>query len=278
MTRDNIFRAHRERTLARQAAEAASGGPLLSDAAEGAREGAPRADGMGGIIRPDAATNEAALMLVKLTSDRTRLKEIQSIERKIEAKRSMLPEYQAWLDGLIDGASALPAETRNDVLTTCMMWHIDTGDFARALEIAAVVLLAKIPMPAQFERTAACAVAEQIADAAFAAVGGKGDFDVDLISETMLLTDAEDMPDEVCAKLFKAQALLIYRKADALLEAGGDAADGPAGAYSAALEATKAAASRALALNEKSGVKPLLAKVERAEKKLAKAREKSATA
>jgi hypothetical protein len=267
VTRTNIFRAHREHTLARQAAEAMSGGPLPPDVAKG-----PRADGMGGIIRPDAATNEAALMLVKLTSDRARLREIQSIERKIEVKRDLLPEYQAWLDGLIAGADAMQPETRNDVLTTCMMWHIDTGDFSRALELAAVVFLAKIPMPSQFDRTAGCAVAEQIADAAMNAISAKADFDVDLISETMLITEAEDMPDEVRAKLFKAQAMLLERNASILEQAGGDGADGPAAAFSATLASAKDAAVRALALNEKSGVKALIGKIERTEKKIKAAR------
>lgn len=34
------------------------------------------------------------LMLAKLDADRRRLKDIQSIERKIEVKREILPEYE----------------------------------------------------------------------------------------------------------------------------------------------------------------------------------------
>lgn len=268
----NLARSHYQRTLARQAAKAAAGDPLPSVAAEGAR-----ADGLGGIIRPDAATNASGLMLVKLTSDRSRLKEIQSVERKIDAKREMLPEYQAWLDGLIEGAANLPEGVQNDVLTTCMMWHIDTGDFTRALELAAIVLDRDIPLPSQFNRKAPTAIAEEIAEAAFASIRNATEFDVDHIAEVQLLTDDKDMPDEVRAKLHKATALIFERKADALSDAGGEGADGAAGAYSAALDAAQTAATRALELDSSCGVKGLLAKIARAQKKI-EAERKAASA
>ncbi|WP_312679170.1 phage terminase small subunit, partial [Escherichia coli] len=39
------------------------------------------------------------LMLAKLATDKRRLKAIQSIERKIEVKGELLPEYQPWVSG-----------------------------------------------------------------------------------------------------------------------------------------------------------------------------------
>ena len=180
----------------------------------------------------------------------------------------MLVDYQSWLDGLIEAAESLTADTRNDVLTTCMIWHIDTGDFARALHLGAVVVDRAIPMPSWFERTAACALAEQIAEAAFQSMRDKADFDVDHVTSAMLITDAQDMPDEVRAKLYKAQAMLIDRQADALLAVGGAGAEGTAGAYASALHLSLSAATRALQLHSACGVKSLIQKTERAIKKL----------
>lgn len=258
----NIARAHRERTLAAQAAEAATGDPLPSVAAEGAV-----ADGMGGIIRPGVAASEAALMLVKLHSDRTRLRQIQSDEGKEAAKREMLPEYQAWLDGLISAADKIPEGTRNDLLSTLTIWSIDAGDYARALELAEVVIARKIPMPAWFDRKAPCAIAEELAKAAFKAISAKADFDPDHIAAVQLLTEAEDMPDEVRAKLFKAAAQLTERRIDALLAS--NTGDGPAGELQALVASAQADAARALELHDGSRVKALIQKLARVAKKLA---------
>lgn len=38
-------------------------------------------------------------MLMQLAEHRRRLKQIQSIERKIEVKRQLLPEYAAYIQG-----------------------------------------------------------------------------------------------------------------------------------------------------------------------------------
>jgi Phage small terminase subunit len=259
--RKNIFRDHKQRVLAAKSAE-------RGDPVDAASANTRRADGLGGIVPANSGDNAAALMLVKLTSDRARLREIQSVERKIDAKREMLVEYQSWLDGLIEASESLARNTRNDVLTTCMMWHIDCGDFARALHLGAVVVDRAIPMPSWFERTAPCALAEQIAEAAFQSIREKADFDIDHISLAMLITDEQDMPDEVRAKLHKAQAMLFDRSADGLLAAGGAGADAPAGAYAATLEAALAAATRALQLNSQCRVKTLIRKTEAAQKKL----------
>jgi Phage small terminase subunit len=258
MARENIFRAHRERVLAQKSAESGTSLVVLGAATR-------QADGLGGIVPLTAANNQAALMLVKLTSDRARLKEIQSVERKIDAKREMLADYQSWLDGLIEAADSLPDAVGNDVLTTCMMWHIDTGDFARALHLGAVVIDRSIPMPSWFQRTAACALAENIAEAAFDAIRNKSEFDVDHVTSAMLITETKDMPDEVRAKLFKAQAMLLDRNAEAI---GSAQADGPAGAYAATLESALGAAARALQLNSECGVKSLIKKLEGLTKKL----------
>lgn len=262
MERRNIFREQRQRTLAAMAAQA---GALQIDQPSLNRQ----ADGLGGIVPVASANNEAAVMLVKLTADRASLKQVKSDERKAEFKRQILPDYQAWLDGLIEGAESLVPGTRNDVLTTCMIWHIDAGDYARALHLGAIVIDREVPMPAWFKRSAPTAIAEEIANAALFAVSKRSEFDLDHVTSAMLITQNSDMHDEVRAKLFKAQAMLLNRKSETLAESGGQGADGVAGAYAASLESVLAAASRAFELDQNSGVKTLIREVERAQKKLA---------
>src|SRR5690606_10379945 len=83
-----------------------------------------------------AGASSYELMLAKLDNDRRRLREIQSIERKIEVKRELLPDYDAWVSGTLEGGRG----AQDDVLTSIMMWHIDTGHYDLALNIAEYVL------------------------------------------------------------------------------------------------------------------------------------------
>lgn len=48
-----------------------------------------------------ARANAYELQLMQLAEHRRTLKGIQSIERKIDAKRTMLPIYTPWIDGLL---------------------------------------------------------------------------------------------------------------------------------------------------------------------------------
>ena len=48
-----------------------------------------------------ARANAYELQLMQLAEHRRTLKGIQSIERKIDVKRTMLPVYKPWIDGLL---------------------------------------------------------------------------------------------------------------------------------------------------------------------------------
>jgi len=98
-----------------------------------------------------AAANQYELMLAKLAEDRRRLHDVQSVERKIDVKRQLLPEYQAWIDGVLEGASG----QQDDVLMTVFVWAIDIGDYATAIKIARYALPAKLTMPDQYKRDVA---------------------------------------------------------------------------------------------------------------------------
>lgn len=162
-----------------------------------------------------------ALMLAKLATDRQRLKTILSITRKIDVKRELLPEYEAYVTGALESAQGV----QDDVLTTVMVWRIDVGDYSGALTIATYALEHDLTLPNQYERTLATFVTEQIAEAALA-VGES--FDLSLLTQLASLTEQHDMPDPVQSKLHKAlgivlqanepdQALTHYRRALALM-------------------------------------------------------------
>ncbi len=153
-----------------------------------------------GHTRADVSRYE--LMLAKLATDRQRLKAIQSITRKIEVKRELLPEYEAYVAGALESAQGV----QDDVLTTVMIWRIDTGDYANALTIATYALKHHLTLPDQYERTLATFVTEQIAEAALS-VGES--FDLALLTQLAKCTEPHDMPDPVRAKLHKALGIVL---------------------------------------------------------------------
>ncbi|MFY9327162.1 MAG: phage terminase small subunit [Georgfuchsia sp.] len=150
--------------------------------------------------------NAYELMLVKLAQDKRSLKDIQSIEKKAEFKRQILPDYDAW----VSGALANAAGVQDDVLTTVMVWHIDAGLLQKAVDIARYVIRHKLVLPDQYKRSAGCLLAEEFADMslkAIAATPPNAD-DAERLAVLLLdiadLTAEQDMPDEVRAKLYKA--------------------------------------------------------------------------
>lgn len=215
----NILRAQRQRKLA---------------ALQGAAD----------IVQDSRASNQYDLMLMQLTEHRRRLKQIQSIERKIELKRGLLPEYAAYVTGVLESDCG----RQDDVLMTVLVWRIDIGDITGALDIAAYAIRHGLQTPDRYERSTACLIAEEVADTALKLMDTATPVPSELITRTIELTAEQDMFDQVQAKLLKVQGL-------ALIQAGQQAE---------ALEPLK----RALALDERCGVKKLIETTERELKKL----------
>lgn len=138
--------------------------------------------------------------LNQLLQDRLRLKAIQSTAAKETLKPQLLPQYVPYVEGVLAGGNG----AQDDVLTTIMVWRIDAGEYAGALDIADYVLKHKLIMPDRFERTTGCLVAEEIATAALKAQKTNGTFDLSILHRTIELTDEEDMPDQARAKLYLA--------------------------------------------------------------------------
>jgi hypothetical protein len=186
------------------------------------------------------------LMLLQLEEDQRRLKGIQSTEKKGEVKRGLLPRYAPWVAGALANGKGV----QDDVLMTVMIWRIDAGDYDGALDIAAYALRFALVMPKRYARKTACAIVEEIADAAAKAYAAKQPVDVTILQRTLDLTETEDMPDEVRAKLHK---ILGYCRRDN---------NQPAQAYDHL--------SRAFQLNENIGVKKDLGQLETAIRKAQK--------
>lgn len=165
------------------------------------------------VSAPGAATTGSAyeLMLYKLADDRRRLKQIQSVQRKIEVKATMLPEYQDWVDGVL--ASGKGAQ--DDVLTSVLVWNIDVGEFTRALQIADYAVKHKLTLPDQYSRDIPTMLIDEFSGAY---LNGKLADDpenaVAVLTKVGELTDGCDTPDQAKAKLFKALGYALIAKVD----------------------------------------------------------------
>jgi len=150
-----------------------------------------------------AGSSAYELMMAKLHADRRRLKSVQSVERKVDVKRELLPDYVEYVDGVLAGGRG----AQDEVLVTVMTWRIDVGDIAGALAIAGYALQHGLTMPDHFDRSLATVLAEEISDRALEAIKAEQLFDVQQLLEVAKLTDPIDMHDQVRAKQYKAIGL-----------------------------------------------------------------------
>lgn len=146
--------------------------------------------------RPDANLYE--LMMAQLYEHKRQLKNVESIKAKGDLKATFLPDYAPYIDGVIAGDTGL----EDQVLMTMLVWRIDAGDYAGALEIAAYAIKHKLDLPDQYKRSTICVIVEEIADAAI-----RGDVDLAILEKTLDIAADQDMPDQVRAKLYKSLGL-----------------------------------------------------------------------
>lgn len=148
-----------------------------------------------------ALANEMAL---RFTHDRRRLKEIKSTAGKVAAKRGMVPEYQPWIDGLLAADAGVGTGTSGEILPTMMVWNIDIGAYATALDLLEFVLRHRAPMPSRYERDAATLAVEELAEIAIKKQVIGQDFPTDILERVDEITAGYDMHDQPRAKLHKA--------------------------------------------------------------------------
>lgn len=144
----------------------------------------------------------------RLRHDMRMLKGIQSTLRRAEIKREILPHYQGWIDGTLEADSG----RQDEVFITCLIWALDAALYDQALPMAAYAIRHRLNLPDGFRRTTATLLVDEICDAAL--TGFKIDMTCARVPLTHLqeleaLTEGEDMPDEVRAKLFKTLAFTL---------------------------------------------------------------------
>ncbi|PTQ90292.1 small terminase subunit [Agitococcus lubricus] len=186
------------------------------------------------------------LMLIQLNEDKRKLSSIQSIEHRAGIKRELLPKYEPYVDGVLQGGKG----AQDDVLMTVMLWRIDALDFDGALVIGRYAIAHGLAMPDKFERTTATLLSEEIAINALTLLGN-AETDKAALLESLVeveqLTRDQDMPDQVRARLHKAlgYCLTDIDPAQALVEL-----------------------KRAYELHDKSGVKTDISRLEKLIKKM----------
>lgn len=151
---------------------------------------------------------EVMQLKVQLIDHQTTLKATKSQETKIALKREFAPLYAAWVDGMVQADQPPTSEQAAELVSTMMIWRIDTGDFTGAMPMVEFVLKHGVPMPARFDRDAATFVTDQVSEAAIAAYDkaqpGEEAFPLAVLAQVEDLVATADMHDQVKAKLQKA--------------------------------------------------------------------------
>ncbi|MBS0501102.1 MAG: terminase [Proteobacteria bacterium] len=139
------------------------------------------------------------LMQAQLHEHMRTLKGIQSVERKIDAKRTMLADFDAYLDGVLQA----DAGGQDVVLATVLVWHLDAGLWARGLQLADYALRHAIRLPDQYSRDLPTLLLDEVSDAAIKGQLAGVDAAV-YLAHVDRLTRERDAPDQARAKLHKA--------------------------------------------------------------------------
>lgn len=166
----------------------------------------------------EAARTAHEQILHRLRMDQSALRRVQSDQAKAEMKKQLLPQYDGWIEGTLDGNSG----RQDEVIVTLMIWAIDAGDYPLAVRIGRYVIEHNLAMPDQFRRTAATALVEELCDPILVQV--KADESTDLtahlqvLDELAQIVDGKDMPDVVLAKLFKVRGFALRGGDDAAQE------------------------------------------------------------
>lgn len=156
----------------------------------------------------DAETRTAhEQILFRLHMHKSSLSQIQSRQAKAAVKASILPEFQGWIDGTIEGDSG----RADPVITTLMVWAVDCSDYALALRIGRYVVKHGLSMPDDnYRRPAPTVLTEEICNPILnlAATDAGADLSgyIAMLDELADIVADSDMPDEVRAKLCKVRA------------------------------------------------------------------------
>lgn len=203
--------------------------------------------------------SEYQQLLAALQIDMNRLRQIESTEKKIEAKREMIGTYRAWVEG------ALAAETpaQDEILANMLVWAMDVCDWDYAFRLASHVVGGNLALPERYKRKPVTLIVEEVAEAGLAPEPRITRAEMVLFATAF---GRADMQDVVKAKLSKALGLAFKREADAFdASAESAVAGGKMGLLTEALDHFQTA----LALDKGCGVKKLIEGLERDLRKVA---------
>ena len=157
----------------------------------------------------DTARTAHEQIMHRLRMDQSALRRVQSDQAKAAMKRQLLPHYEGWIEGTLDGDSG----RQDEVIVTLMVWAIDAGDYALAVRIGRYVVVHGLLMPDRFNRTAATVLVDEICDPILVQVKADDATDVTpylaVLDEVAEFTAGSDMPDVVRAKLCKVRAFAL---------------------------------------------------------------------
>lgn len=157
----------------------------------------------------DTARTAHEQIMHRLRMDQSALRRVQSDQAKAAMKRQLLPHYEGWIEGTLDGDSG----RQDEVIVTLMVWAIDAGDYALAARIGRYVVTHGLLMPDRFNRTAATVLVDEICDPILVQVKADDTTDVTpylvVLDEVAEFTAGSDMPDVVRAKLCKSRAFAL---------------------------------------------------------------------
>lgn len=145
------------------------------------------------------------LLLFKLKQDLDRLHHVESRRRKAQLKRGMLPTYQPWVAGVL--ASGTGAQ--DAVLMRMLVWLLDVGDIAAALDIGDYALRHGLLAPDGFERATPCLIAEEVTASAQRNLNDGQPLDTEQLLRARQMLAGQDMPDKVKARLLKVVGLAL---------------------------------------------------------------------
>lgn len=178
-----------------------------------ARVTAAKAAGDAGPGRPQTG-EQYEIHAAALWEARRTLKSIKSTEAKVTKKRELLPEFESYVTGVLEGGNG----AQDDVLMTVMIWRLDIGDLAGALAIAEYALRHGLDAPDRFERDTPSIIAEQLAEEAMRQLEAPHTPDAEgeaahanaaaemamHLTRVEALTEGADMHDQIRAKLHKS--------------------------------------------------------------------------
>lgn len=144
-------------------------------------------------------------LLYVLSRHKRQLSDIQSMERRAELKKQILPDYLPWIEGALQTGSG----KQDNILMTWLVWSIDCGEFHLALQIAEYAIFHDLRLPEPFTRTVGTLVAEEFADYAKSAQAAGKPFEVMYLQRVEEMVRDEDMPDESRARLLREIGLLL---------------------------------------------------------------------